>query len=981
MWMPFRLVLFGQGLFITAYVFALWWHRPAAVEPVRAIAIGGVISLVTAVLLAVAMARRQPAFAALVATVQMLVMIGFALRMRLGVADLSSVVLYVFGVLAAVAMYQVGQGLCQGDGYSRRRSRVILTIAALAFGSGFLLLFFSTEAADGAKVSVSAAGQTLQPAEILRVCIIGFAAFHLGSREPLFRAVGPMPTPLRRLVMLYAVVPAAVALALLAVVSDLGPAALLVCGIVGTVVYVTRKWYHAVVSIALFVPLAYVMTKLLDIRKVYERFALRADPFHGDCIDPDACYSLAQPGKALLGYARGGFFGTGPGLGRPESIGWQSRNDYILAVAGEELGFLGILMIIALYALLVVQLFRMATRAALPWAKAWAVGLVVMLTANIALPVLGATAVFPVIGVTTPLLSAGGTSMIVTLAVIGLIAGIGRTEVSAREAAAGRRERRHYRVPRQPLPPRPGERWDRRLAPGLAGVLVVVACVAFADAQIASAAGRLDRYDPGGDIATHSRVTLNRGSILASDGSTVVETRTTDGRSRRLYPDGDLYGEAAGYLLPLLGTGANLEYGLAEWTECGPERGTVVESVFGRRCEAADVWLTLEPTLQKAAARALGEKRGAVVAIDPRSGAVRALVSYPRVDYGNIFDGENSDGAVISAINRARANDKTRSDRDRTRGVDGADVGAGLRGHATDITLNPGSSFKPVVATAVPDGKLAGFSAPVTDSIPLSRQGGRLHNAGIDQGGGVCGGNIVDGFRKSCNTLFAILARDVVGEPRLRRTAAGFGFETAGEGGTYTEADKVRLQVSRVDPQASKTDTGECDIELMAIGQQCVHATPVQMALVAATLANGGVRPEPYFVDRVARGEDVLYRHRAPAAPAPLLSKQNLALIRQGMIAVTQPGGTAVSLGIPGIEVAAKTGTAQDHPGTPGLETAHAWAIAYATPTPGAGASGTGEPIAICVLVEGKPGDTSLQGGRDAGPIARQVITAAFGRR
>ncbi|MEO6627503.1 MAG: penicillin-binding transpeptidase domain-containing protein, partial [Aquihabitans sp.] len=228
-------------------------------------------------------------------------------------------------------------------------------------------------------------------------------------------------------------------------------------------------------------------------------------------------------------------------------------------------------------------------------------------------------------------------------------------------------------------------------------------------------------------------------------------------------------------------------------------------------------------------------------------------------------------------------------------------------------------------------------------------------------GGSACGGTLFRILAKSCNTSFAQMGLDL-GGPTMIKGAEGFGFN---------EVPPFDLAV--VPSRFPTVDfAGTKDLPALAqsaIGQNDVAATPLQMALVAAGIANNGVIMEPHLLDEIRDGEGDVVRAAKPTQWKRAISAQTSDIMRQAMRQVVA-AGSATRLQIAGLDVGAKTGTAQFGPAAP--LTSHAWIIAWAGPP------GQAPTVAVAVLVEGQKGASEQTGGRVAAPIAKQVIEAAM---
>ena len=338
-----------------------------------------------------------------------------------------------------------------------------------------------------------------------------------------------------------------------------------------------------------------------------------------------------------------------------------------------------------------------------------------------------------------------------------------------------------------------------------------------------------------------------------------------------------------------------------------------------------DVRLTIVDAVQGVAIEALGRRTGAVVALDPRSGAVLAYVSAPGFDPNRVVAGEMDPG---DEGNRDLLLDRVAS-----------------------RLLPPGSTFKVVVAAAA---LAAGFEPDslFADTASYTPPGGMaIGNAT----GRTCAGgaevSLRDALVFSCNTVFAALAVELGATAVVRAAeAAGFNVALPWELGA----------VPSVIPGAADLAADPPALAQSGIGERDVRATPLQMALLAAAVANQGVAPAPYVVEAVLTGGGQVLR-RADAGALGRVFSASVAADLLAMMEEVVERGTGTAAAVDGVRVAGKTGTAEGGGGP------HAWFIAVAP---------VEEPtIAVAVVVESADGS----GGRVAAPIARQVITAWLG--
>ena len=454
------------------------------------------------------------------------------------------------------------------------------------------------------------------------------------------------------------------------------------------------------------------------------------------------------------------------------------------------------------------------------------------------------------------------------------------------------------------------------------------------------------------DNPSNSRVLLRtyereRGpiAVLGPDGSArevLAESTRTDGPLTflRTYPGGPAYAHVTGYYSLVYGR-TGIERSQDRVLSGDDDRLFVrrlSDYVTGREPSGGGVLLTLDPAAQRAAVTGLGSNRGAVVALDPRSGAVLAMASNPSYEPSIL---SSFDPPTIRAYYEQllQAPDDP------------------LINRAISKTYPPGSTFKVVTAAAaLGDGETtAGTLVPSPPTLDLPQTSTDLQNFG----GGTCGGDpisLADALRISCNTAFAALGLRV-GEEALREQAEAFGFNN----------DDLSVPTS-VATSVFPSDISPPSLAQSAIGQFEVQVTPLQMAMVAAGIANKGLVMKPYLVrevqapdlSRLDLAEPEVYKRAVDSRAAAELTT---------MMQLVVAEGSGVRAQIPGLSVAGKTGTAQHAPGRP----PHAWFIGFAPAE---------DPrVAVAVVIEdGGSLGSEATGGALSAPIARDVMRAVLRR-
>ncbi len=413
---------------------------------------------------------------------------------------------------------------------------------------------------------------------------------------------------------------------------------------------------------------------------------------------------------------------------------------------------------------------------------------------------------------------------------------------------------------------------------------------------------------------------IERGLIVARDGVELATNRREGPYFLRSYPRGGLTSPWLGY--------NSLRYGRAGVERVyNPELSgqigglavrNFIDVVTGRPRRGADLLLTLDVPTQEAAVSALGDRKGAVVALDPRSGALLAMVSYPRFD-------PNSLESNWESLN--------------------ADPGKPLFDRALQGRYPPGSVFKVVVAAAGLQEGVVTPDTPFDDEGSWLVGGYRVNNFG----GNVYGEHdFSSAFARSINTTFAKVGVEV-GAERLHHYAEAFGFgrtvpwSLGGFTGSF--------------PDPAHMDSAH--VAQVSFGQGELLASPMEMALIACGIANGGTIMRPYVVQEVRDYTGRVVDGATSQAWLTPISSATAAEISSLMVQVVA-NGTGTRAAIEGVNVAGKTGTAEVADAE-----SHAWFIGFAP--------AENPRVAVAILVE-----NAGTGGAVAAPIAREVMRAAL---
>ncbi|MCM2578191.1 penicillin-binding transpeptidase domain-containing protein [Streptomyces meridianus] len=437
-----------------------------------------------------------------------------------------------------------------------------------------------------------------------------------------------------------------------------------------------------------------------------------------------------------------------------------------------------------------------------------------------------------------------------------------------------------------------------------------------------------------------ARYSVPRGDILV-DGTPVTGSRDTGEplRYERTYADGPLFAPVTGYSSQRYGTSLleAAEDGVLSGTDPRLASFSFLDGLTRPRRPGADVHTTVRAAVQRAAYEGLEGKRGAVAAVEPATGRILAVASAPSYD-----------PALLSGNGPATA---------RTWDGLNADAARPMLNRALRQTYPPGSAFKVVTAAAALDsGLVRDIDAPTDSPLPYTLPGTavRLGNAAD----GCEDASLRYAFAVSCNTVFARLGART-GVTGMAEAAERFGFNDAGL--------RIPAKVTRSNFDRRMEPS---QVALSSIGQFDTSATPLQMAMVAAAVANGGEIQQPRLVDRVTTpGGRTVATTRGRSLHQAM--SPSTALLLQRMMRDVVTVGSGRDAAIPGVEVGGKTGTAQHGVGNAAVP--YAWFIGWAEP------EGSFRPtVAVAVVVEDADAERAdFTGGGLAAPIAREVMRAA----
>lgn len=821
-----------------------------------------------------------------------------------------------------------------------------------------LPMFIGTEI-YGSKLWIRVPGLgTIQPGEFAKVLIVLFLAGYLSENRELLslsnRTILGFKVPrLRLLAPLFVVW----GICMLVVVfeRDLG-SALLFYTIFLVMLYVaTGRVSYVIIGLLMLAVGAVGAYHFLG--HVQVRFDIWLDPF---ADAQDRGFQLVQ---SLYSLADGGLAGVGVGRGMATLIP-VVESDFIFSAIGEEMGLLGGAAVLLLFMLFAVRALTTAARAKSDLAAFTAAGLTAAISFQAFLIVGGVTRLIPLTGVTLPFMSQGGSSLLASFVIVALllragdeatgrdieltgtgvmaaqpvagavgVSGVGtRIFGGSRTAAGGSHARPGSRLRRRVLDtPESGVLGRVALANRLTRevllfTLLFAALIGNLTYVMVIKAGEYQSM-PSNNHTIAKAAYVKRGSIITSDGVTLAESiQQSDGTYVRSHPNGNLAAHAVGYYSMQYGS-TGIEASQNDTLTGSKDYSSwqnALNSLAGATQPGNSVKLTIDSRIQKAAEETLSGYTGAIVVLDPKTGAVLAWASSPSYN--------NDD--VQSAL------------------ADAQSGGSGMYDRATQALYTPGSTFKVVTLAAALETGTATLTSTYDAPGSMEIGGADVTNIRGTNFGRI---SLRTAFAYSANTVFGQVANEV-GADQLVQFARAFGYGQS-LGSNFTTAASIMPDPSLMTEwELAWAGAGQPVGQGHTPGPQ---TTVMQGAVMAAAVANNGVVMNPYVVAQTLSPEGTVVKTTQPRSLGQALSAGSASELKDAMLAVVEDGsGDAAS--VSGVKVAGKTGTAETS--STNVNSAFVGFAPFDNPT-----------VAISVMVENYD-----QHGVSAAALASKVIAAAL---
>ncbi len=857
----------------------------------------------------------------LLCQMQMLLAIGFVILARLNPNHAKRQFII---ISASLAVFMLMPKLIQKCAFLKN---IPIVYGGVGIG-GLLLVLIRGRLVNGSKLNYSVMGFIFQPSEVIKVVfaffIAGLLAYNVKQKRVLLSAAL-----------------AAFHVLVLVASRDLGSALIYFVTYVVMLYVASGKKLYLLAGIGGGIVAAVAGYFLFS--HVRSRVLVWLDPW-GD-IDNKG-YQLTQ---SLFGLATGGWFGMGLGHGSPKSIPYVEE-DFVFSAVAEEMGVFFAILLILLCLSVVLSAFVIAGRLKDPFYRLVAVGLGTCYGIQVVLTIGGGTGFIPLTGVTLPLISNGGTSVVVSITLFGVLQGIYMLRMQEYDVEEEEREQLDAE-------------WAEYLESEEAAALDEDALAekeedfyaVYLDDEEAEAQDLLVRQNrciavqaviyaliyvlmfsniirflilQGGEAMTNSynqkRVAIleqdnRRGTIYAADGTVLAESVIKDGEEVRNYPFSEEFAQVVGYAAK---GGDGIERRMQRYliTSDIILSEQLRNDMAERKDPGNDVHTTLLPDLQQVAYEALGNNRGAVVVSDVKTGRILAMVSKPAYDPNQIEE-------IWDTL------------------IDDEESGL-LVNRASQGLYPPGSTFK--ILTAL---EYIRENPDTYEKYAFDCSGSFTKEDSTIQcfHGSVHGEeDLYASFANSCNSSFANIGVSLNKE-NFAQTLADMHFNET----LLFDLDNNPSQIYM------GKDLNTNDMMQTCIGQDKTQVSPLQMNLVTAAIANGGMMMQPYVIDRVVTADGRVLKRFSPKEYGMVLSEEEAEVMTELMKGVVAYGTGKRINDLP-FTVAGKTGSAEFS----SIKTqSHAWFTGFAP--------AEDPQIAVTVIME-----NAGSGGEKAAPVAGKVMQA-----
>ncbi len=793
----------------------------------------------------------------------LLVAIGMIMLTRLSFEDAFRQ--FVFLAIGSIVMLIIPLFLQRGSLFRRFSAIYFLVGVALL---AYVLITASTS--YGAKLTISFYGISFQPSEFVKIIYVFFLAGMLYKN-----------TSTKRILLTSCL--AAMFVLLLVASKDLGGALLYFMAYL-VLIYVSsgRKRYLAagVVGISLASVVAYYVFSHVQTR-VFVWLNPTAD------IDNQG-YQICQ---SLFAIGTGGWFGLGIGEGLPNKIPVVEK-DFIFSAISEEFGAIAAICVILLCLSCFFMILKVSIQMTDTFYKYVALGLSVLYAMQVILTIGGAIKFIPSTGVTLPLVSYGGSSLLSTLIMFGIVQGLyirNRLEIE-------KQEKEEQEELEEEIEPDENDCKEINLIKTLF-FIIYMAMVAYFVKFVALDADSFINNEYNGRAALFEEKVV-KGAIKTSDGYVIAETLLDEeGSETRNYPYGEMFSHVTGYSQKVK-TGLEKQ---ANFTMLRSHAFFVEQLIcdFTEEKKMGDnVVSTIRYDLQEAAYQALGDYDGAVIVMEPSTGKILTMVSNPGFDPNTIEE----DWEELQE-------------------------GTGLYNRATQGQYTPGSVFKMLTTLAYIESNpetYASYSYECTGQIRVGDK--TIHCASNEVHGLV---DLETSFSESCNTSYANMIQSI--DTKKYQEICDYVL--------FNQELPIAFESSISSFSISKDDSDALKLET-AIGQGKTLVSPIHMVMLASGVANDGLVMRPYVIERVENYKGEFVSETTPQEYKTLFTDVQVDVLSQYMRRTTEDG-TASALTSEDYTAYGKTGTAQT---TSDLNKTNAWFVGYA--------ESDGRQIAIAVVVE-----------------------------